>query len=179
MAKYISVDTDELYNVASIAKQANDALTDAMFHLNQVTTHNDWSCTERFAINEHILNNRKMIVNLHDASENFYNVLHQVAQDFDTKEKEISTWFSSVDEELATVFDVSTSPVNRSSSSGRKHGGAEKSIDKNQTAISNFTDFISRTISSTSTDMAESQLGVKRIVDKISITKFSDFLGLF
>ena len=179
MAKYISVDTDELYNVASIAKQANDALTDAMFHLNQVTTHSDWNCPERGAINEYILSNRQIIANLQQASESFYNVLHQVAQEFDAKEKEIFTWFSSVDEELATVFDVSASSLNRSSSSGRKHGGNGKSIDQNQSSISKFSDFINTPIGSALYYLATAPLGINSILGKIAITKFSDFLESF
>lgn len=104
----ISVDTEQIKQLASIARTSNDAINDAMNALNQVTTHNDWGCRERTQLNEYIQKNKTKMKQIQEASSNYLRVISDVAGEFETVEREIPNLFESVEGVISQIIGVVT-----------------------------------------------------------------------
>ena len=69
----ISIDTSIMRNLVIASTNANNAITDAMEVLNRISTHNDWACKEKDAINEYTNTNKNRIRQLQENSSSFLN----------------------------------------------------------------------------------------------------------
>ena len=100
----IYIDTERLQSVMLTLENANQAIDEANQLLMQITTHNDWGCKERHAINDYVLNCRKEIQVLQQNSESFYRTSKSVADEFLETETGISRLFESVEGVLAKAI---------------------------------------------------------------------------
>ena len=103
---------------------ANNAIDNAVDALNRVSTHNDWGCKEKYAINEYAITNRNKIKQLQENSRGFLNVITQVSNEFETSENSIIDLFSSVESLLSGMLSIPVSIV----ANGNTHTGTNAGI---------------------------------------------------
>lgn len=115
----ISIDTALLRELVSASSVANDAIDNAVDALNRVSTHNDWGCKEKYAINEYAITNRNKIKQLQENSRGFLNVITQVSNEFETSENSIINLFSSVESLLSGMLSIPVAVV----TNGHTHTG--------------------------------------------------------
>ena len=107
----ISIDTSTMQQLVQAASTANSAIDQAMEILNRISSHNDWACKEKDAINDYTTNNKKRARQLHENAQSFFNAVKCVSVDFETAETDISDMFSSVESLLAGVLQVAQGAV--------------------------------------------------------------------
>lgn len=107
----ISIDTSTLQQLAQAAGTANDAIEQAMEILNRISSHNDWSCKEKDAINDYTTNNKKRARQLHENALSYLNAVKCITHDFENAETGISDMFSSVESLLAGVLQAAEGVV--------------------------------------------------------------------
>ena len=100
----LQLDTELLKQAAAAAKTANDAITQAMNLINQVTEHQDWVCSKRDVINEYARNNRAAIGTLQESANSFYAAVQNAADRFVDKEQEIANHSNKLDEIISSVI---------------------------------------------------------------------------
>lgn len=106
----IQIDTEVLKQLAATAKSATNELESASQILNQITSHNDWGCKERHAINDAIQKIRKNMMVLRDSSEGFTSTIVQIAEEFAEVERKIPDMFEGLEGLLAKILTV-TNPL--------------------------------------------------------------------
>ena len=106
----IQIDTDVLKQLSVNAKSATDELITAGQILNQITTHNDWGCRERYTINEQILTIRKNMLRIGEYSNSFTNIITQVTDDFLIEEKKVAEMFEELESMIAGILSI-VSPI--------------------------------------------------------------------
>lgn len=104
----IDIDTIVMKNLASASSAANEAIDNAAEALNRISTHNDWGCKEKNAINEYAVSNKNRVKNLQENSRNFLNVVTQAANDFESSENSIIDMFSSIESILSDWLKIGT-----------------------------------------------------------------------
>lgn len=102
----ISIDTTTMQSLASAATSTNAAIVDAMELLNRITTHNDWACNEKNAINEYTSVNKNRINQLHESSKAFLSAITLATSELEEAEKSIIDMFSSVEGAIAQVVGI-------------------------------------------------------------------------
>ena len=140
MALIIDLNTDELQNVVQVARQANNALTDAAALLNSIVVHTDWQCTTRDQINQNTLRNRSESLRLQADAENLYNNILYALEQFLAAEQAINASFDDVDNPIAGF--LSRTPAHASDAGGKgnimdsavdllrkANGGVKKALD--------------------------------------------------
>lgn len=115
----ISIDTALLRELVSASSVANDAIDNAVDALNRVSTHNDWGCKEKYAINEYAITNRNKIKQLQENSRGFLNVITQVSNEFEASEKSILDMFSSVESIISEVISIPPQVINIASKTAK------------------------------------------------------------
>lgn len=134
--KVIDIDTLIFKGLVSAASVANDAIDNAVDALNRVSTHNDWGCKEKTAINEYAITNKNKIKKLQENSRGFLNVITQVSNEFETSENSILDMFSSVEILLSGALGISAATI----INGRTHTGHNQMSDIVGVAQEIFTD---------------------------------------
>ena len=114
----ISVDTSVMRNLVSAASTANDAINDAVEILSRISSHNDWQCKEKDAINDYTNTNKTKIRNLQENSNSFLNAISSAANEFEEAEKSILNMFSSVESILSGVLSFAGNVFGAGESSG-------------------------------------------------------------
>ncbi len=153
----IIVDTEQIKQLASIARTSNDAINDAMNALNQVTTHNDWGCRERTQLNEYIQKNKAKMKQIQESSSNYLRVITEVANDFEKVERDIPGLFETVESIIGQIISVSTP----STVISKKAGEIIKEIAKDNSIIEKAGSIRWKNI-------------IGKIADPIQIVKFDD-----
>lgn len=102
----ISIDTSIMRNLVTASSTANNAITDAMEVLNRISTHNDWACKEKDAINEYTNTNKNRIRQLQENSSSFLNAITGAATEFEETETSISDMFSSVESMISNILSI-------------------------------------------------------------------------
>lgn len=106
----LQIDTELLTQSAEAARNANEAITQAMNLINQVTEHQDWVCSKRDAINDYARSNREAIGILQQNANSFYGAVKMSADRFAEKEQEISNRSNKLDEIISSVI-VKVPPI--------------------------------------------------------------------
>lgn len=106
MAVLLDVNTDELKNAVSIARKANEQLTDAMEALNRIVIHTDWECAERDDMNENTSRNRRDIGNIQEDCESFYSNICYAADRFCALEQEVASSFGAIEGSLSSFISL-------------------------------------------------------------------------
>ncbi|MCI5700942.1 MAG: hypothetical protein MR308_11290 [Lachnospiraceae bacterium] len=104
--KMIVLDTELLKQLAAAAKSATEELQAASELLNQITTHDDWGCKERVAINSYITGNRKKMRSLMENSRSFTGAIAEVAEKFVAEENGIISMFDRVENLLGSFLSI-------------------------------------------------------------------------
>lgn len=104
----ISIDTSIMRNLVTASTAANNAITDAVEVLNRISTHNDWACKEKDAINDYTNTNKNQIRQLQEFSNSFLNAITGAATEFEETETSISDMFSSVESMISNILSIST-----------------------------------------------------------------------
>lgn len=102
----ISIDTAIMRNLVTATSTANNAITDAMEVLNRISTHNDWACKEKDAINEYTNTNKNRIHQLQENSSAFLSAITGAATEFEETETSISDMFSSVESMISNILSI-------------------------------------------------------------------------
>ena len=97
----IDLNTDELQQIVQIARNANEALSDAANLLNSIAIHNDWQCPERTEINRNTNQYRTQSLQIQTDAESLYKNIIYAAERFQQEEQELIKSFASVDEPIA------------------------------------------------------------------------------
>ncbi len=108
----ISIDPENVKNIALNAQRANADIDGAMQLLNQISAHNDWNCKERKQINEYTVQNKNKIHALKENSDDFLNAVQKTAQDFQDAEKNLSSIFESVEDAIKSVLCINLPGAN-------------------------------------------------------------------
>ena len=124
----IHIHTDELLAAVSSLRAANGEVSNATSHLMQITNHNDWSCKERYQINENIDRLHAEITRLQQDTETYLAAAAEAADAFVTEENAIKALFPGVDVIIGKVLSIGGTEV-ESGSSGIDHGGSGRIID--------------------------------------------------
>ncbi len=119
----ISIDTGIMRELVGATTTANNAITDAMEVLNRISTHNDWACKEKDAINEYTNTNKNKIKQLQENSSAFLSAITAATTEFETTETSIADMFSSVETMLGGILSVATGVINGNAHTGTNHGG--------------------------------------------------------
>lgn len=82
----ISVDTELMNEMATLASNANSELDICIAILTAITSHNDWNCKERDAINDNIATVKKNAGMLKENMDIFASSVRQIADQFRTFE---------------------------------------------------------------------------------------------
>lgn len=104
----ISIDTKLMRDLVAAANTANTNITTAMELLTSISSHQDWACKEKDAINDYSTNNKNKIRALHQDSQAFLQTISSVAEEFETTENSISDMFSGVESLLAGIMSVTS-----------------------------------------------------------------------
>ncbi len=102
----ISIDTDVLSEVASLARSINEEINQISEIMQRVTIHEDWNCKERDAINDAITNNRKAQANLQEMSESFSGTLTSISERFLEAERDLPSKFQHLDSMIGSALSV-------------------------------------------------------------------------
>ena len=106
MAVLLDVNTDELKTAVSIARKANEQLTDAMEALNRIVIHTDWECAERDDMNENTSRNRRDIGNIQENCETLYSNICYAADCFCNLEQEVASSFGTIEGPLSSFISL-------------------------------------------------------------------------
>lgn len=83
----ISINTDEIRSISSLASRVSAEIHDACNGLSSLTTHDDWSCAERDYLNDVILSIKQCGRALDECAESFSAALNTAAAEFEEFEK--------------------------------------------------------------------------------------------
>lgn len=87
----LHIDTELLKQAATVAGTANEAITQALNLINQVTEHHDWVCSKREIINNYAVENRQAINVLQNNASSFYEAVKTASDRFTEKEEELAS----------------------------------------------------------------------------------------
>ena len=107
----ISIDTAIMRDLVAASSIANNAITDAMEVLNRISTHNDWECKEKDAINEYTNTNKNRIRQLQENSYAFLNAITDATSEFEETEISILDMFSSVESIISSILSITGASV--------------------------------------------------------------------
>lgn len=102
----INIDTDHLQDLMAVLQSASDNIDSAAEKLLSITTHNEWGCKERVAINDYILENRNMIKVLQDQCSSFCSTAKIATEEFIETEKSIAELFPGIEGKLGAILSV-------------------------------------------------------------------------
>lgn len=103
----ISMDTEQMRNLVAAASAANGAISEAVEALNRISTHDDWACKEKDAINQYTNTNKNRVRQLQENSSAFLAALTGAATGFEETEHSIADLFSSVESLLSNLLSIS------------------------------------------------------------------------
>ncbi len=106
----LQIDTELLAQAAEAARNANEAITQAMNLINQVTEHHDWVCSAKDEINKYARLNREAIGILQQNADSFYGAVKMAADRFAEKEQEIANQSNKLEEIVRSVI-VKVPPI--------------------------------------------------------------------
>ena len=107
----ISINTEAMRHLVDTCAAANDAIEEAVAALTGITTHDDWGCREKDAINEYTTTNKKKILHIQECSTSFLRVLRSVTQDFESTESSLADMGSTVDASIGPVVQQPIMPA--------------------------------------------------------------------
>lgn len=102
----ISVDTEKMNTMASLAQSVNSEIDACVTSLIPVVEHNDWNCKERDLINEGIISVKKNAGVLRETIDSFSSLMKQVAVLFDEFEASLPNKYQHIDSLLGTTFSI-------------------------------------------------------------------------
>ena len=102
----ISVDTEKMNTMATMAQNINTNIDDAVVALVPVVEHNDWNCKERDQINEGIVAVKNYVRGLQETIDAFSSQVRQIAMLFDAFEAGIPNKYQHLDALLGSAFSV-------------------------------------------------------------------------
>lgn len=109
----ISIDTEMMQQLVNGCSTANDAIEEAVASLMGVTSHKDWGCKEKTAIDEYTITNKKKVQELQECSTNFLRALRTVTHDFESAENTLADMASNVDASIGEAISI-PSGINQS-----------------------------------------------------------------
>ena len=118
----IHIHTDELLAAVSSLRAANGEVEHASQHLQRITTHNDWTCKERYTINENAQNLRTGIQRLQEDTERYLQAASNAADAFVSEENGVKAMFVGVESIIGKLLSIGGSSIHQGSS-GISHGG--------------------------------------------------------
>lgn len=107
----ISVDTEELSRMASMALNANSEIENSASRLSLVVEHNDWNCKERDRINENITTIKSSHQKLTEDMAEFSAALNKIAAVFSEAEQSLPNEFQHIDTMIGSALSLTGSAV--------------------------------------------------------------------
>ena len=102
----IHIHTDELLAAVSSLRAANGEVDKAAQHLLQITSHNDWTCKERYVINQNADELRTAIKRLQQDTDSYLQAAANAADAFVTEENGVKTLFPGVDAIISRLLSI-------------------------------------------------------------------------
>jgi len=104
----ISIDTDVLKQLASVAELSNQNMIAALQKINAITDHGDWNCKERKTINQRMLSNKALAQKLTVSTEEFTSNLNNMVARFDDFKTDAPKAFANLESLLAKKMSIKT-----------------------------------------------------------------------
>lgn len=105
----ISIDTELLNQIASLALAANTEIEDGSARLKMVVEHNDWNCKERDQINENILGIKTAQSKLTELIVEYSNAMNRIASTFSDAENSLPNEFQHIDVMIGSALSLTGS----------------------------------------------------------------------
>lgn len=111
MSDKIKIDPENLETMSVIMENATDAMDEAVQLMLQIVTHRDWTCRERYTINEKIEEIQKAVKLILEWGGSFAKVVRQVLKRLKEKEKRISGIFETIDSIIGRIIGIKPSTI--------------------------------------------------------------------
>lgn len=102
----IILDTGVLSELVLAASATTEMIDNAVDALNRISTHYDWECKEKSAINEYAVTNKNKIKQLQENTRNFLNVLSQISKEFETEENSLISIMPDLESVISSVIAI-------------------------------------------------------------------------
>lgn len=124
----ISIDTTVMRDLVAVTKSANEAISNATDLLDRISTHNDWACKEKNAINDYTITNRKQIHTIQEDFAAFLNAISAATAEIEDSENSIADMFSSVESLLANILSIAPTIISGPAHTGTPAPGAPQPL---------------------------------------------------
>lgn len=111
MSEKIKIDPENLETMSVIMENATDAMDEAVQLMLQIVTHRDWTCRERYTINDKIEEIQKAVKLILEWGGSFAKVVRQVLKRLKEKEKRISGIFETIDSIIGRIIGIRPSTI--------------------------------------------------------------------
>ena len=104
----ISIDLELAKSLADIAAAANESLVNGVNTLNRVTSHNDWTCKERTAINQQLEKCKQLSNEIYNCSQQYFAYIRQMTGEYDILFNSIPSKLRRSEQIIAKLMSVGT-----------------------------------------------------------------------
>lgn len=111
MSEKIKIDPENLETMSVIMENATDAMDEAVQLMLQIVTHRDWTCRERYTINDKIEEIQKAVKLILEWGGSFSKIVRQVLKRLKEKEKRISGIFETIDSIIGRIIGIKPSTI--------------------------------------------------------------------
>lgn len=106
MSDRIKIDPENLEQMSAVMESATDAIEEAVALMTQIVTHRDWTCKERYRINEQIEEIQKAVRLIMTMGSGFARAVRRVLKKFKEREERIRQLFETVEDMLRRLLGI-------------------------------------------------------------------------
>lgn len=111
MSDKIKIDPENLDTMSAIMENATDAMDEAVQLMLQIVSHRDWTCRERYSINDKIQEIQKAVKIILEWGSKFSKTVRQVLKRLKDKESRISGIFETIDSIIGRIIGIKPSTI--------------------------------------------------------------------
>lgn len=111
MSDKIKIDPENLDTMSVTMENATDAMDEAVQLMLQIVSHRDWTCRERYSINDKIQEIQKNVKTILEWGSSFSRTVRQVLKRLKEKEKRISGIFETIDSIIGRIIGIKPSAI--------------------------------------------------------------------
>lgn len=106
MSDRIKIDPENLEQMSAVMESATDAIEEAVALMTQIVAHRDWTCKERYRINEQIEEIQKAVRLIMTMGSGFAGAVRRVLKKFKEREERIRQLFETVEDMLRRLLGI-------------------------------------------------------------------------
>ena len=104
-----SVNTESMLNISNLASLIAQSINEGSGSINSITTHNDWNCKERDAINQGVIELKRCFANLNEHMLDFSKDIARSSAMVEELVANQKMAFGEADAEFASLYAIKTS----------------------------------------------------------------------